>query len=408
MFEQAFFWLFLNFFTIAVLAFFSMEEMASVSFNKIRLQYLIKQGSHRAEWLSYLLQNPSRLFGTTLIGVNVATIVGSECSRQFHQAIGINPDFAPLSQVIIVIIFGELAPLFAARSYSEHVALLGVPFIYIASKLLAPFIWILGLLSKLANYLTGGVEPHPELLLSKDELQRIIEEQDEEKGIAQEKADFNLITRNIFRVRDKTVKHVMTSLTEKPLISSQITIEKLRKSISDIPSYLLVYHKEINNIIGIVFIRDLIRAPALKKVRDYCQSPWFIAEKTPLFQIIKQFRRNSEHVAIVLDDKGKATGLINFDDILEEVFTRQPPIRSKHGVLIDRTLPGNMTLADFNLEFQVNLTGDKEETLSEMAMRILEHHPEVGETLLVPPFEFTVKEATLLEVKTFSVKTIVV
>lgn len=409
MFESAAFWLALNFFTIAVLAFFSMEEMATVSFNKIRLQYLIKQGSRRAEWLNHLLQNPSRLFGTTLIGVNVATIVGSECSRQFHQAIGLNPDLAPLSQVILVIIFGELAPLFAARRYSEHVALLGVSLIYIFSKILAPFIWILGLLSKAANYFVGGSEPHPELLLTQDELQKIIEEQDEERGIVQEKTDFNLITKNIFRLRDKTVKHVMTPLSEKPLVSSQLTIEKLRRSMSDSPPYLLVYHREINNIIGIVFIRDLIKVPDSKRIKEYCKAPWFLAEKTPLFQIIKQFRRNSEHVAIVLDDNGKACGLLNFDDILEEVFSKAPTKnKSKQAVHIDQTIPGSMTVAEFNHEFHVKLPAEKEETLSQMIIRILDHHPEAGETLQLPPYEFIVKEATLLEVKTLSVKTIVV
>lgn len=405
--ESAFYWLFLNFLSIVLLAFFSMEEMACVSFNKVRLQFLVKQGSKRAEWLNYLLHNPSRLFGTTLIGVNVATIVGSECARQFHHAIGVSPDWAPLSQIIVVIIFGELSPMFAARRYPEHVALLGVPVLYFTSKVLAPLIWILGLISKAANYLIGGQEPHPELFLTQDELQKVIEEQDEEKGISKEDEDLSMITANIFRFKDKLAKHIMSPLEAQPLISSQLTIEKLRKVPKNPFPYYLVYHKDMSNIIGIAFIRELIRASGNRKVKDYCKPPWFLSEKTSLFQIIKQFRRNSEHVAIVLDASGKAKGFLNFDDVLEEIFGKSRPLKpeSKISTLIDRTVPGKMTLADFQLEFGIVLPGDPEETLSEFIISSLEQHPEGGETLSFPPFEFTVKEVTLLGIKTISVKT---
>ena len=134
-----------------------MLEMACVSFNKIRLQYYVSKGYKRAIWLNYLLQHPSRLFGTTLICVNVGLIVGSECSREFYSSIGLNPDWAPLTQVFFVVIFGELSPMFAARNYAENVAMLGVPLIYFSAKLMSPLLWATSLLSKLCNLLVGGV-----------------------------------------------------------------------------------------------------------------------------------------------------------------------------------------------------------------------------------------------------------
>ncbi|MBA3815689.1 MAG: DUF21 domain-containing protein, partial [Parachlamydiaceae bacterium] len=151
-------WLLCNLLSIMVLAFYSMQEMACVSFNKVRLQYYVSKGLKRAVWLNYLLQNPSRLFGTTLIGVNIALVIGSECSREFHSALGINPDLAPLSQVILVVIFGELAPMFAARHYAENVAMLGVPIVYASARLMSPFLWCLGGISKLCNLIVGGKE----------------------------------------------------------------------------------------------------------------------------------------------------------------------------------------------------------------------------------------------------------
>ncbi|KAF3362996.1 Uncharacterized protein PHSC3_000532 [Chlamydiales bacterium STE3] len=406
--ELAFFWLFFNFSTVVLLAFFSMEEMACVSFNKMRLQFLVKQGSKRAEWLSYLLHNPSRLFGTTLIAVNVATIVGSECSRQFHQAIHLSPDWAPLSQIIIVIIFGELAPMFAARRYPEHVALLGAPVLYITSKILAPFVWILGIISKFANFLVGGQEPHPELFLTQDELQKVIEEHDEDKSSSSKNEELNVITTNIFRFKDKAAKHIMTSLEAQPLISSHLTIEKMRLLPKNPLPYFLVYHKDVANIIGIAFVRELIRVPGNRKVKDFCKPPWYVTEQTPLFQIIKQFRRNSEHVAIVLGTSGKAKGFLNFEDVVEVIFGKVRPIKKKETTpltLVDRTVPGKMTLADFQAEFGVTLPGEAEDTISDLLLSLLEHAPEGGETVLISPFEFTIKEATLIGIKTVSVKT---
>jgi len=84
---------------------FSMLEMAAVSFNKVRLQYFVSLGNRRAIWLMRLLQNPTLLFGTTLICVNTAMQFGSECSRRFYMALDLSPDLAPLSQIILVLLF---------------------------------------------------------------------------------------------------------------------------------------------------------------------------------------------------------------------------------------------------------------------------------------------------------------
>ena len=111
-------YLFLTLLSVAVQALFAFFEMACVSFNKVRLQYYVSIRSRRAIWINYLLKRPSRLFGTTLIGITASLVVGSECSRRFYESIALDPDWAPLTQVPLVVIFGELAPMFAARRLS--------------------------------------------------------------------------------------------------------------------------------------------------------------------------------------------------------------------------------------------------------------------------------------------------
>lgn len=404
--DSAFFWFVLNAVTIVVLAFYSMEEMAFVSFNKVRLQFYVSQGSKRAIWLNKLLQNPTTLFATTLIGVNVATFVGSECARKFYAAIGLSPDLAPLTQIILVIVFGELAPMFAARRYSEQVALMGVPFIYLSSIILMPAIWILGLISKAANICIGGKEGHHNLFLTQDELQKVLEEKDDDRHHAHDGQEFNAITSNIFRLRRKEARDIMTPLMLSTVVSSQTTVGQLREMTDLVSPYVVVFHRNRENIIGIVFIKDLIRAVPKKKLHEFCQPPWFITLSTSLVQTLKQFRRNSENVAIVLNERGLAVGLISFDDIIDEIFEKSMHLpETSQTVVIDRTLDGKMTLRQFHEEIGIELPGSPNETLSELMIRTLEHHPESGETVSIGNCDFIVKETSLLEIKTLQLHT---
>lgn len=400
MIESALFWLLINLLTIIILAFYSMEEMAAVSFNRVRLQFYVAQGSKRAYWLNSLLQNPSELFITTLIGVNVATFVGSECARKFHDAIGLSPDIAPLSQIILVIIFGELAPMFAARRYSEHVGLMGVPLLYFSAKLLTPIIWLLGLTTKLASKLMGGRSKPSEIFLTQEELKRIFEDQDET-------GSDNPITANIFTLERKLAKDAMTPLNEQTVISSQATVQEVREQETFNHKYLVVYHGDVHKIIGIVYIKDLIRAPSSKKLKNFCTPPWFITSTTPLGQIIKQFRRNSENIAIILDDQGSAIGYLTFEDLLEEIFGKTGrKLLPKSELVIDRVLDGEMTLEALQKELGIKLEGEPSETLSSWMMRNMEHSPAVGEVVTAFPFQFTVAEMTLLEIKKVRLETL--
>lgn len=401
--DLALFWFLMNALTIVILAFFSMEEMAAVSFNKIRLQFYVSEGSRRAIWLQYLLENPSRLFGTTLIGVNVATFVGSECAREFHSAIGVSPDLAPISQVFLVIILGELTPMFAARRFAEHVALMGVPIIYISSILLSPAIWVLGWISKAANLLFGGQESHPQLFLTQDELQKVLEEHEEDNQ--QDQADFRAVSSNIFRLRNKTAKQGMSPLNTKRLVPSDTTIDDLKKLIDVKENYFVVYRGKPSHVIGILYIRDVLSASGGRKIQPFCSPPWFISQDTHLIDTLKQFRKQSEQIAIVVDHKGNPIGLLTFDDILDEIFEKKGLRKQKApALLIDRSFSGSTTLKELKSEIGLKLPGDPEETLAEYMMRVMEHPPEEGESCTFENYELIVKEATLLGISRVAIK----
>jgi putative hemolysin len=409
--SEALFWLIFNIISIIVLGLYSMLEMACVSFNKVRLQYYVSKGIKRAYWLNYLINTPSRLFGTTLIGVNVALVVGSECSRELYSSLGLDPDLSPLTQVILVVIFGELAPMFSARRYAESVAMLGAPILYASAKILTPVLWVLYQISYFSNRIVGGKENTHHLFLTQEDLQKILEEH-EGDAFGVESDEFNTVSSNIFHLGEKDARQVMVSINTVATLPSNATVAQFRKLLKDKDvDYVPIYHREHTNIIGIAEPRDLIRASDTHRVRDYANPPWFITQHTKLPQILRQFRYNKQRVGIVINNQGRAIGLISLYDIMEEIFgtshieKEKSTVRPTQRLMISRTFPGDMKVGDFHSQYGVMLSDKPEQTLSELMIENLGHQPEVGDSIFIDPFEIEINEISLLDVKSVTINT---
>lgn len=372
-----------------------MLEMASVSFNRVRLQYYVSQGKAHAIWLSKLLNRPTFLFGTTLIGVNTAMQFGSECARRFYQDLGLNPDLALISQILVVLIFAELAPMFAARHYPENTVRLGIPLIYLCSKLLTPLIYLLDFICRLAGRVFG-VKKTSAMSLSRDELQKAVEGREESDEVLT----------SIFTLKTLTAGELMTPLAEVFTLPSSAYISDLReKYAKNYQPEIPIYQGDQKNITGIVYPRDLLRYPSHTVIGPYARSPWFITEKSSIFQILKEFRRNSENLAIVLNKVGISVGILTLDDIITEIFgNKGRDLKAVHATVLDRTFTGNMSVAEINQTYHIDLPG--EGTLLELVETHLERAAETGDSVRIEGFELHVDEITLLKDATISLKTI--
>lgn len=404
---QAWWWLSFNLLSIGALAFYSMVEMACVSINKARLHFYAMEGSRPAKLLQQLLRHPSRLFGTTLIGVNLATVIGSECAREFHASIGVDPDLAPISQVILVVIFGELAPMFAARNYAEHVALLGSSLLYLSSLVLSPFLWSLEYLTNFIDRLMGGEHTPAERFLSKEELQKMLEIQ-ESASEAVVNTELTTVSASLFKMHTQTVQAVIEPLDSLQLLPSDANITQLRSLWRKAPSnFIALYQRKPSDIVGIIYPRDVLRSSDNQRVSECARSPWFVTATTSLSHMIKQFCRNNQNLAIVIDASGCAIGVATFSAIINEVFgqTHSPSNDGKEYVALlwEKTLPGNMTVKSFEQQFGTRLDENEELTLGDLVIHHLDHHPNVGDKVMVGSYEITVKATFLLDIKTVSV-----
>jgi putative hemolysin len=397
-------WLeFLLFTILAVLAqgLFAMFEMACVSFNKVRLQYYVSLGFKRAVWLNFLLKKPSRLFGTTMIGINLALQVGSESSRRFYESIHLDPDWAPITQVLIVVILGELVPMFAARRHPEQLAMALAPLMVLITRLLSPIIWAFDAFSHLLHRCFGQ-SPESSLYLSREEIKAAFEEREEGEN------EFNSMVSSVFRLKNLVASQVFKPLADVLMASSNATIGQIKQQLAEKYVPLLpIYHHTRNNIVAVVYLRNLLNKPEEARILDYSRPPWFITSDSSVLQILDQFRRNNQSTAIVLDSSGQASGILTLDQILEQILGEEKSLEfAASPIYIERTLLGSMSVAEFNQQFQANLEHEPGDTLNALILRLLEHSPAKGEVIRIDDFVFTVLELTIRGmIKTLSVQT---
>ncbi|MCH9612876.1 MAG: hypothetical protein S4CHLAM102_13760 [Chlamydiia bacterium] len=383
-------------------AFFTMMEMAIVSFDRVRLQYYVSQNNKKALWLSYLLQHPSYLFGTTLFGVNASLQVGAQTARQLYTSLGINPDWSPLSQIIVVLIFAELSPMFAARSHPEALTKMGIGVIYFLSKLLTPIIYLLDLLCNFVNWLFKS--PHNnQHFLSREELQKAIESTDQ--------SELDASTSAIFALKNATPMDFLTPIDELLMAPSDFTVRDLKRLIKGTNlAYVPVYSKRKVNILGLCYLRDLLRLSDDVPIRDYVRSPWYITKENSLYQVIKQFRWKNQNIAIVLDGQGTAVGILTLNSIINDIFhisyLEHMPLPLRSRTVIDRLFPANTYVTDINIQLGISIPSSRFETLEDLMSKNLKDHPHKGDRVRIGQFELKLEETEFMEEKKIRVTTL--
>ena len=393
---------------LLVEAFFVMQEMACVSFNKVRLQYFLSIGSRRAKWLNFLLSHPTKLYGTTLISSNAALLLGSEAARRFYESNGLPPDLAPITQIILVLVFAEMAPMFAARRHPEQVAMLGVTVLFVFSKLLFPIIKFLDLLCRLINKLFG-VEAKKSIFLSRDEIQKILEERDDQT--TDEDDEFNSVVSGIFSIKTRLAKDIMYPISKVQLAPNNLSVGALRQILAQgFVSYVPVYLRNNHNVIGVVYPRDLILVDDQAMVKDHMRPAWFITEGQPLLSILKQFRQNNQIMAVVLNKNGQASGVLTLDEVIDTIFAKKDDWnaiepQAMGQILVEKFFDADMTIDSFNEIYNLNLQCPGAKTLAEIFTKLLGHIPNNGDLVRLENFELIVHSSTLRGPKTILIKT---
>lgn len=388
---------------IAVNAFFAAAEIAFISLNDAKIEKQSKEGNKKAKQIRKMLKEPTRFLSTIQIGITLAGFLSSAFAADAFasELAPILDNLLPLglttwtniSIVIITLIlsyfslvFGELVPKRVAMKNPEKIAFGTIGVVKFIYTFTAPFVklltWSTNVVSKIF-----GVTGAEEEVVTEEEI-RMMVDVGEEKGSIEEN-EKELIN-NVFEFNDKVVSEVMIHRKEIYAIDVKSDIEDI---LSDLKEYkysrIPVYEDNIDNIVGMLYIKDLLAYVYLKKevkIKKLMREAYFVPENKPINDLFRDLQKNKHQIAIVLDEYGGTAGLITMEDIIEElvgnIFDEYDDIEPEYEQIDENTfrISGSVSIFDLRkiLEIEDIPEGDYD-TLSGYLIELLGRIPEDDE-----------------------------
>lgn len=322
------FWLYVLaiFVLILLSAFFSGSETALTSISKAKIHNLAKYGNKRAQAVNNLIDNKDKMLGGLLLGNNIVNILSSALATSLLTSIfgGTGVALATLIMTLLILIFAEVLPKTYAMYHHDKMALSIVHVISFIVFVLSPI--TKGILLVVRIILrVFGVKIDRLAVSSEEELRGAIDLHqggDSEKESIEERH----MLKSILDLADVEVEAVMTHRKNVVMFDFDQPIDSLIEEISNADfSRIPLWQDKTDNIIGVVHVKDLLKLLSKKEtitqldLRGIMSEPWFIPEKTTLFDQLQAFRERHEHFSLVVDEYGEYQGIITLEDILEEI-----------------------------------------------------------------------------------------
>lgn len=302
--------------------FFSMSETALMALSKIRIRHMVDEGVKGAKLVEKLSEDPSKLLGAILIGNNIVNIGASALATSIAvKAIGESGvGLVTIIMTILVLIFGEITPKSIAKQKSEEVALKVSKPINLVVKLFKPFIYVFTAISGVFIKILGGDPKATEPFITEEELKTMVGVSEEE-GVL-ENVEKEMIF-NVFGFADAQVKDVMVQRVDVVAVDINATYDEVINIIKvEQFSRIPVYNQNIDDVIGILNVKDLIIASQNEenfKVSDYMREPYYTFEFKKVTELFKEMKKSRNHMAVVLDEYGGNVGIVTIEDLIEEV-----------------------------------------------------------------------------------------
>ncbi|WP_336025582.1 hemolysin family protein [Halobellus salinisoli] len=311
-------------FLIALSAFFSSSEIAMFSLAKHRVDSLVEDNVPRAETVSELKSNPHRLLVTILVGNNIVNIAMSSIATAI-VGIYFDPGTAVLASTFgittLVLLFGESAPKSYAVENTESWALrIARPLKYSEYALL-PLVVVFDYLTRVINKVTGGRSAIETSYITRDEIQDLIQTGEREGVIEEEERE---MLDRIFRFNQTIAKEVMTPRLDMTAVPKDATLdEAIETCVQSDHERVPVYDGNLDNIIGIVTIRDLVRekhyGTGTASLTDLVQPTLHVPESKNVDELLTEIQDNRLRMVIVIDEFGTTEGLVTLEDMVEEI-----------------------------------------------------------------------------------------
>ena len=307
---------------VAGSAFFSSSETALTSLNVFKIRQLEENGVENSSVVRKLTDNIGKVLTTILIGNNIVNIVTTTLATIFFTDL-FGASGAVISTVVLtltILIFGEVTPKNIASSQSEKVALRVAKPIKIFDIILKPMSFFLQAITNLLTKMIIG-EDHPSQdIVTEEDLKTIVDVSEEQGVINNEESE---IINNVFDFGDSDVEDIMTARTNMEAIAVDMDDKDLRDFLKNCKhSRIPVYGKSIDNILGILHMKDIVAFIAEDKdlnIEEMIRPAFYVYDNMHIFDLFKSMRNENVSLAIVIDEYGGTSGIVTIEDIVEEL-----------------------------------------------------------------------------------------
>jgi putative hemolysin len=383
-------------------AYFAAAEMAIVSVSKARIKSLVADGDRRAAILQGLLEQPNKFLSTIQVAITLAGFLTSAAAATamaddvggILRALGVPYGYQTAVVLITFVlsyfnlVLGELYPKRMALQSAERFALFAARPVLLASKIAAPFVWLLSKSVNLLLRISGREGEGLEEKYSEEEIKSLLEV-GRETGLIGE-AGKDMIA-SVFEFDDKLAYEIMTPRTDVYMININEPIasyvdELLAERFSRVP----VYDKDVDDVIGVLYMKDYIikaRQYGFDKVhiRKILQKPYFVPESKNIDELFRDMQRSKTHIALLIDEYGGFSGIVTIEDMIEEIMGNiddeyddsEPKLENMGGNTW--LLDGGYYIDDLNAAFSLNIASNEHETIGGFIVDRIGEIPEEGD-----------------------------
>jgi len=401
---------------LILLVFSALISGAEVSYFSLSMSDLESLKENKNKLIIKLLKSPNSLLATILIVnnfINVAIIILSAYLTTISIVFPEDSVLEFIFQVVIItcllVLFGEITPkIYAHHNAIKFSLLMAKPLIFL-NKALYPISFLLvSTTSIIENRLK-----RKELDVNIDEISKALDLTDQEN-----KSKEGKILRSIVEFGDTDVKEIMKSRVDVIAIDKKTKFSDLLKLIvSSGYSRIPVYDVQFDNVLGILYIKDLI--PYLSKGDsfkwlDLCRAPFFVPENKMINDLLKEFQAKKNHIAIVVDEYGGASGIVTLEDVLEEIVgeinDEFDDDHNNYSKLDDNNFvfEGKILLIDFLkvINYELDYFDDLKGESDSLAGLILEYEgriPKIRDVIIIKSFTFQIESVDLRRIKRIKV-----
>jgi putative hemolysin len=374
-------------------AFFSGSETAFISIQRFRLEYLVSNEVKGARRVARMIERPERFLSTVLFGntlVNAAAAALATAMAVFfwgEQGIII----ATIALTIILLIFCEASPKTVAAQNSEKLSLILSRPIQFVSWLFTPFVVALSWLALVFTKIAGGT-PVPRSIISDEEIRTMISVGREEGTV--EEAEAKMLHK-VFDFGDRPVHEVMVPRLEVAALQQGSTISDFLKLYIESPiSRFPVYKENMDNVVGILSVKDVLMARAKgtisddSTIDDLVRPAYFTPETKLINELFFEMREKNYRMAVVVDEYGGTAGIVSLSRLVEEIVgevgDELAGIEKDYEIINEYTfqIDGSMRVEEANEEMELNLPeGEDYETVAGFILSLLGHIPRRNEQL---------------------------